>query len=76
MPCGIANTAETRWFPLGHPQVIEPHQGGILPQQAHHHGLAVDHGNDGDAHVHLAAFEPDLDPAVLRQAFFGDVQVR
>ena len=50
-------------------------QRGILPEQTHHDRFAVQHRNDGNADVHLGVINAHLDAAVLRQAFFGDVEV-
>ena len=48
----------------------------VLVEDAHHDALAVQHGNDRDADVDLAALDLELDPPVLRDALFGDVQPR
>ena len=45
-------------------------------QHAHHHALAMHRGNGGDAQVKLTALDAGFDAAVLRQAAFGNVQVR
>ena len=50
-------------------------QRGILAQQTHHDRFAVQHRNDGNADVHLGVLDANLDAAVLRQAFFGDVEM-
>src|SRR4030095_9816247 len=39
------------------------------------HRLAVEHRDDADADVDLAAADLEADAAVLGQAFFGDVEV-
>jgi len=35
----------------------------------------MEHGNDGNADVHFAIIDADLDTTVLRQPLFGDVQM-
>ena len=45
-----------------------------LVQDAHHDAFAVQHRDDRDADVDLAAAHLELDAAVLRQALLGDVQ--
>ncbi len=59
-----------------HAQMLHPQQHRAAVQQSQHHGLAVEHRDHRHAHVHLARGDLELDPAVLRQTFFGDVQVR
>ena len=44
-------------------------------EQAHHHAFAVQRGQRGNAQIHFAAQNLDLDAAVLRQAALGDVQL-
>ena len=44
-------------------------------QHAHHHALAVNRRHCGDPQVELAALDPGLDAAVLRQAALGDVEM-
>src|ERR1041385_5372699 len=56
-------------------QLAHPAQSGVLAEQAQHDRFAMQHRNDGDADVHLAVVHTDLDAAILREAFFGDVQV-
>jgi hypothetical protein len=46
-----------------------------LVQEAQHGALAMGAGQGGDAHVDGAGAQAQADAAVLRQAFFGDVQV-
>src|SRR5439155_15174716 len=43
-------------------------------QKPHHDAFAVNHRDDGDADVDFAAVDSHLDPAVLRQTLFGDVE--
>ena len=57
------------------PDFAESAQRRILPEQAHHHRLSMQHRDDGNADVDLGLIDPDLDPTVLRQPFFRDVQV-
>ena len=47
-----------------------------LVEQPEHHGFPVDHRDDRNPHVDLAATNPQLDPAVLGHPPFGDVQPR
>ena len=54
-------------------QVVEIARGAV--EQAHHHAFAVERRQRGDAQVHFAAQDLDLDAAVLRQAALGDVQL-
>ena len=61
---------------LGHPDVLGAEDGVAAIEDAQHHRLAVDHGDDRDAHVDLAPGDLQLDAAVLRQSLLGDVQVR
>ena len=35
----------------------------------------MEHGNDGNADVHFAIIDADLDAAILRQALLGDVEM-
>src|SRR5262245_6115394 len=66
---------ETLDFPFGHAQVLQASQGRVLPQQTHDYRLAVQHRDDRDTDVHLAVLDANLDPAILRQALFSDVEV-
>src|SRR5262249_46638032 len=47
-----------------------------LVQNTHDHAFTVDHGNNRDADVNLAAVNLQLHAAVLRQALFRDIQPR
>ena len=42
-------------------------------QQTQGHAFAIDSGHGRDADVDLLAFDPNVNAAVLGQAFFGDV---
>ena len=54
-------------------QVVEIAGGAV--EQAHDDAFAVERGQGGDAQVHFAAQDLDLDAAVLRQAALGDIQL-
>ena len=54
-------------------QIVEIAGGAV--EQAHHDAFAVERGQRGDAEVHFAAEDLDLDAAVLRQAALGDIQL-
>jgi len=58
-----------------HAQLFQAEARAGRVQQAQHGVLAGQRGNDRNAHVVLAAFEPQLDPTILGQPFLGDVQV-
>ncbi len=62
-------------FARVHPDFTEAAQRGILPEQTHDDRLAVQHRNHRDADVHVGVIEANLDAAVLRQAFFRDVEM-
>src|ERR1039458_630251 len=62
-------------FARVHANVAEAAQRGILPQQAHHDRLAVQHRNYGNADVHLGVVNAHFYAAVLRQAFFRNVEM-
>jgi len=68
--------AESLQQVLFHPQVAEVEVHSALVQQTEHHALAVDHGDDRDANVHLPPGHLKFDPPILRQTAFGDVQPR
>jgi hypothetical protein len=57
-----------------HAEVLESHEAGVLAEESHDDGFAVDHGDDGDTDIDFAAFEADFDPAVLGDAFFCDIE--
>ena len=44
-------------------------------EQAHDDAFAVERGQRGNAQIHFAAQDLDLDAAILRQAALGDVQL-
>src|SRR5208283_1311829 len=71
----LEHAAETVQFAPGHVQFAHAAQRRVLPEQAHDHRLAVQHGNDGNTDVHLGLVNAHADTAVLRQAFLGDVEV-
>ena len=54
-------------------QLVETHENGTAGQQTQRHALAVNgrHGRDTD--VEFLALDADVDSAVLREAFLGDV---
>eukprot|EP01035_Chromulina_nebulosa_P041508 gene41508-56148_t len=49
---------------------------GILAEETHHDGFAVEHRDNGDADIDLGVLDTDLDAAVLRETFFRDIEVR
>ena len=57
-----------------HPERLQLENHRTLVQDTQHNAFAVNHRDHRDAHVHLATAHFQLDPPVLRQAFFGDVQ--
>ena len=57
-----------------HAELAERELHRALVQQTQHDAFAVDHGDHGNADIDLAAADPQLDAAVLRQAALGDVQ--
>jgi hypothetical protein len=61
---------------LVHADAAQRELHAVLVEHPHHHALAVEHGNDRHADVHLAPMHLELDPAVLRHALLGDVQLR
>jgi len=71
----LQHALETLQFPGVHAQLAHTPQGCVLPQQAQHHRLAVQHRNDRHPDIHFTLINPDFDPAILRQTFFRDVQV-
>jgi hypothetical protein len=71
----LEHAPETVQLAPVHVQFAHAAQRRVLPQQTHDHGLAVQHRNHRDADVHLGVVETDLDAAVLRQAFFRDVEM-
>ena len=60
---------------LGHAEVLGAEHRVAAVEDAEHDRLAVDHRDDRDAHVDLAAGDLQLDAAVLREALLGDVEV-
>ena len=62
-------------FALIHAQFLRAEQRLVLAQETHDDRLAVEHGDDRDADVHLGGVDPHLDAAVLGQALFRDVQM-
>ncbi len=76
IPCGRPqDVLEMFQLALVHADFAKAAQRGILPQQTHHDRLAVQHRNHGNADVHLGLLDAHLDAAVLRQAFFRDVEM-
>ena len=77
MPCGwwIRRSSSCQRV-RAHAEPLQLQPPGLLVEQAQHHALAVAGGQGGDAHVHRPAAEAQRDAAVLRQAFFGDVELR
>ena len=59
---------------LFHAELLEFELHRALVEDTHDDAFAMDHRNDRHAHVDLAAAHLQLDAAVLRQPFFGDVQ--
>ena len=58
-----------------HPQLFQAEHRCPFVQDTHDSPLAVDGGNDGDAHVHTAPGDDDADAAVLGQAALGDIHL-
>ena len=54
-------------------QLVETHENGAAGQQTQRHALAVNGRHGGDTDVELLALDADVDSAVLREAFLGDV---
>jgi len=71
----LEDATEAIQFGRIHAQFTQAAQRGVLPQQTHHDRFAMEHGNDGNADVHFAIIDADLDTTVLRQPLFGDVQM-
>ena len=69
------NMLETFIFALGHADLAQAAQRGVLPEQTHDDRFAVQHRNDGNADVHFRVVDADFDASVLRQAFFRDVEM-
>src|SRR5712691_2957319 len=59
-----------------HPDVRQVEDHAPFIQEAQHNPFAEEHRDDRDTHVDLAAGDPQLDAAVLRQTLFGDIQPR
>ena len=59
-----------------HAQLLEREEHVRLVQETHHDAFAEEHRDDAHADVHLPAADLELDAAVLRDAAFGDVEVR
>ena len=77
MPCGMSSTRSNIFISRGSmPNPDSPTTPVPCRKQAHHHGLAVQHGDDRHADVHVGTLDANFYPAVLRHAFFGDVEVR
>ena len=75
MPCGRRISSSNVLAQLRlHAELFERKLHAALVEQPHDDPLAVQHGNDRDADVDLAAVHLKLDAAVLRQALLGDVQ--
>ena len=58
------------------PMLFERKLHAALVQKTHDDAFAVQHRDDRDADVDLAAGDAQLDAAVLRQSLLGDVQPR
>src|SRR5208282_3852458 len=69
------HAAETVQFAPVHVEFGHAAQRGVLAEQTHHDRLAMQHRNHRNADVHFGVIETNLDAAVLRQAFFGDVEM-
>ena len=59
-----------------HPQTVQTQPCGAAVQKAHDHALAILRRDGGHPHVHLVPADAQRHPAILRQAFFGNVQTR
>ena len=56
-------------------QLIQGKQHRLLVENSHHHGAAECGGNNAHTQVDVTVLGLDLEPAILRQAFFGNVEV-
>ena len=59
----------------GEAEFAHPQAGAALVQDAHHDLLAEHRGQGRDAQVELLVLDRHVDPPVLRESAFGDVQV-
>src|SRR6266850_6517141 len=71
----LKHSLERLELALVHAKLLHAQQGGVLPQQPHHHRFTVQHRYYRYTNVHLAVVQPDLDAAILRQPLFRDVQM-
>src|SRR5439155_12038869 len=72
----VQDLVEMSAVALGHAEMLGAQDRVAAVEDSQHDRFAVDHRDDRDADVDLAAGDFELDAAVLRQALFGDVQVR
>ena len=68
---GMAHAIEDA---LGHADAVQPEQAGTLVEQAHDYRFAILRRHRRDTHVDGAVLDLDVEAAVLRQAFFRDVE--
>src|SRR6185436_2086033 len=71
----LEHVLETFFLAHVHAEIVQAAQRGILAEQTHHHRLAMQHRNHGDADVHLGIVHADFDSTVLGKALLGNVEV-
>src|SRR5690606_36481646 len=71
----LQHLAELRQEPVGEAEPLEVQHHRLAVEQAHHHALTVRGRHRADAQVQLLALHPQHDPAILRQASLGDVEL-
>ena len=57
-----------------HAELVQGEKAAALVKQAHHHRFAVLRGHGGNTHVDRLLAHTDIETAVLRQAFFRNIQ--
>src|SRR5262249_5091337 len=58
-----------------HADIQQVTQLGVLAEQTHDHCFTVKHGNHRNTNIHFAVFDANFNATVLRQSFFGDVEM-
>ena len=58
-----------------HAEPVERETSGLFVEQTHHHAFTMTRRQRRDAHVHRPAGDAQHDAAILRQTFFGDVEL-
>ena len=71
----LAARVEDLAVALRHAQVFHADTRIAAVEDTQHHRLAVDHRDDRDAQVDVAAGDLHADAAILGQALFGDVEM-